>query len=206
MNPKSQNVVSWRVRTKMRLIDLKGGSCQRCGYNKRIPGAYDFHHRNPEEKDFGIGGKTKSFELLKEEVEKCDLLCRTCHAEVHHEIVEQRRKEHGLPHMQVMLTCQNDNCKKVFTRTKYGQKYCTNKCYHTLEKTRCKTCNTWIVKKHENHFYCSIKCQSFGRRKTEWPTKEELEKMCLEKSNIEIGKLFGVSEASVRKWKKRYNI
>ena len=130
----TQKVVYWRIRTKMRLIDYKGGQCQRCGYNKPIPGAYDFHHRDPEQKDFGISGKTKSFESLKAEVDKCDLLCRTCHAEVHHEIVEKRRIEHGLPHLQVMLTCANENCRKIFTRKKYGQKYCTGKCYFSMKK------------------------------------------------------------------------
>ena len=202
----SQNVVSWRVRTKMRLIDYKGGKCLRCGYDKRIPGAYDFHHRDPEQKDFGIGGKTKSFEALKAEVDKCDLLCRRCHAEVHHEIVEKRRIEHGLPHLQVMLTCANENCRKVFTRNKYGQKYCTGKCYYSMQKAKCKTCNKIIIKTHEDHIYCSPKCQSFGRRKTVWPTKAELEALCLEHSNNAIGKMFGVSEYTIRKWKKKYNM
>lgn len=37
-------------------IDYKGGKCQICGYNKCIR-ALDFHHRDPEKKDFGLSAK-----------------------------------------------------------------------------------------------------------------------------------------------------
>jgi len=78
----SDAVISWRVRTKQKLIDYKGGRCMRCGYNKCVA-ALHFHHRNPNEKDFGISAKTKSFDVMKLEVDKCDLLCSNCHAEEH---------------------------------------------------------------------------------------------------------------------------
>lgn len=61
----SSKVMNWRNRVKLKLIDYKGGKCVRCDYNKPIPAAYDFHHRNPEEKDFSIGGKSFSFEKFK---------------------------------------------------------------------------------------------------------------------------------------------
>lgn len=80
-------VTKYRRRLKWKLIEYKGGKCERCGYNKRVARAYDFHHRNPEEKDFSISSSLSlSFEKLKVEVDKCDLLCRNCHAEVHHEL------------------------------------------------------------------------------------------------------------------------
>jgi hypothetical protein len=84
---KSQRVTEWRRRTKIKLIDLKGGKCIKCGYDKKVPDAYCFHHREPSIKDFGISRCiTKSFERLKKEVEKCDLLCVRCHAELHFEL------------------------------------------------------------------------------------------------------------------------
>ena len=43
----------------------------------------DFHHINPQEKDFQISGGTKSFESLKSELDKCILVCRNCHSEIH---------------------------------------------------------------------------------------------------------------------------
>ncbi len=55
-----------------------------CGYKRSIV-ALEFHHRDSSEKDFGISykGINKSFEKLKNELDKCDLLCSNCHKEVH---------------------------------------------------------------------------------------------------------------------------
>jgi hypothetical protein len=45
---------------------------------------YNFHHRNPCEKEFIISHKTKEiFDSLKSELNKCDLLCSNCHREQH---------------------------------------------------------------------------------------------------------------------------
>ena len=65
----------------------KGGKCQRCGYDK-CEGALQFHHRNPEEKEFTLGqinlSKDFSIDELLQEVDKCDLLCANCHSEEHY--------------------------------------------------------------------------------------------------------------------------
>jgi hypothetical protein len=74
-----------RRKRKQRLVQMAGGCCLICGYNKDCPAAYAFHHRNPEEKLFDIGrrGILRRWEELLEEVKKCVLLCCRCHAEVH---------------------------------------------------------------------------------------------------------------------------
>lgn len=55
-----------------------------CGYN-RYPGALEFHHRDPKEKDFTISSRAHlTFdERVKQELDKCDLLCSNCHRERH---------------------------------------------------------------------------------------------------------------------------
>jgi hypothetical protein len=61
-----------------------GIACQVCGYDKNFA-ALDFHHRNPKEKVMQIATiliRRPNDELV-EEMEKCDLLCRNCHAELH---------------------------------------------------------------------------------------------------------------------------
>lgn len=65
-------------------VSHKGGCCQICGY-KRCIEALEFHHLDPKQKDFGIShkGYTRSWEKVKEEVEKCILLCANCHREAH---------------------------------------------------------------------------------------------------------------------------
>jgi hypothetical protein len=76
--------VSERRRSiKKLLVDYKGGKCSGCKYKKFL-GALQFHHTNPEEKDFQISGNhCRSIEKLKKEVDKCVLLCGNCHSEVH---------------------------------------------------------------------------------------------------------------------------
>lgn len=82
---RSQAVVNWRTRTKKKLVDYKGGKCIMCGYDKCID-ALEFHHRDPIEKDFTISGKSWSFERLKSEADKCDLVCSNCHKEIHYKL------------------------------------------------------------------------------------------------------------------------
>ena len=77
-----------RDKTKELLVEYKGGKCEICGYDRCI-GALEFHHINPEEKEFGIGqkGYTRSIEKNKEEVDKCILVCANCHREIHEGLI-----------------------------------------------------------------------------------------------------------------------
>jgi len=79
---RSKSVVDWRIRTKQKLVEYKGGSCKECGYSKCVQ-ALEFHHLDATQKDFSISGKSWSFERLKKEVDKCILLCNRCHTELH---------------------------------------------------------------------------------------------------------------------------
>jgi 5-methylcytosine-specific restriction endonuclease McrA len=88
---RAYNIMAVSKRRKMiriKAIDHLGGKCFRCGYSK-YKEVLEFHHRNPSEKDFGIAlkGHCRSWERVKNEIEKCDLLCANCHRELH---VEQR--------------------------------------------------------------------------------------------------------------------
>lgn len=60
----------------------EGGKCVRCGYDKCLS-ALDFHHKNPEEKDFGISDDNIKLKDAIEEVKKCILICSNCHRELH---------------------------------------------------------------------------------------------------------------------------
>lgn len=74
---------------KKMLVQYKGGKCERCGYNKCIR-ALEFHHNDPNEKDFGLSNcLTKDIQKLKQEADKCILVCSNCHAEIHQELFEQ---------------------------------------------------------------------------------------------------------------------
>lgn len=76
-----------RLKLKLLAIDYKGGKCEKCGYNKCIA-ALEFHHLDPATKNFGIGsaGYTRSWEAVKNELDKCILVCSNCHRELHSEV------------------------------------------------------------------------------------------------------------------------
>lgn len=63
--------------------------CSYCGYNK-YGGSLDFHHTNPNEKEFRISSKhwLSQSPLLLKELNKCILLCKNCHHEEHERMRE----------------------------------------------------------------------------------------------------------------------
>ena len=77
-------VAKRRRKIKEMAIKYLGGKCQICGYN-RYQGALDFHHKDENLKGFGISDKgyTRSWERVKQELNKCYLLCANCHREMH---------------------------------------------------------------------------------------------------------------------------
>jgi integrase len=61
--------------------------CADCQRDDLPPEILHFHHRDPSEKLFQIGGRhdaNKSTGALKAEIAKCDVLCPTCHALRHY--------------------------------------------------------------------------------------------------------------------------
>ena len=68
---------------KVKAIDYLGGKCYNCDV-VGVPAIYDFHHKNPQEKNFSWGAKrTSNWDNLKKELDKCILLCSNCHRELH---------------------------------------------------------------------------------------------------------------------------
>jgi len=74
------------------LAGFKVNGCAICGYNK-CKSALDFHHANPEDKVASISAMVnRTYGCINEEIvdelSKCILLCRNCHAEI--EEMEQK--------------------------------------------------------------------------------------------------------------------
>jgi len=88
-----KSVTKRRQTLKKLAIDYKGGSCQRCGYNK-CDGALEFHHLDPTKKDFSISssGNTRAWEVIKKELDKCIMVCANCHREIHEEERNKKAK------------------------------------------------------------------------------------------------------------------
>ena len=77
-------VAKRRKKIRLKAVQHLGGKCFRCGYSKYTE-VLEFHHRDPSQKKFNISlkGHCRSWERVKEEIEKCDLLCVNCHRELH---------------------------------------------------------------------------------------------------------------------------
>lgn len=86
-------VISLHRAVKDQAVQYKGGACAICGYSRYV-GSLDFHHLDPSQKDFNISSNRYKFSTeLKLELDKCVLLCRNCHAEVHGGVVTLERLE-----------------------------------------------------------------------------------------------------------------
>ena len=73
-------------RTKIWKEYKRGLKCIKCGESHSA--CLDFHHRNPDEKQFDIGGAfwEKSIERVINEITKCDVLCANCHRKLHYNL------------------------------------------------------------------------------------------------------------------------
>lgn len=65
-----------------RAVNYLGGSCKACGL-KDDPVVYDFHHRDPSQKESKVSEMHGRWDDLLVELNKCDLLCCTCHRKYH---------------------------------------------------------------------------------------------------------------------------
>jgi hypothetical protein len=87
-NPKTYpKVKEWRKNTKLKLIEGFGSVCSCCGLIDS-PLVYDFHHLDPNEKDFSLSSKVKSWDVIVNEANKCIMICSHCHRKIHSGLVE----------------------------------------------------------------------------------------------------------------------
>lgn len=108
-------VIHWRRRTKLKLIEYKGGKCSKCGFDEDCPSAYHLHHRDKSQKEFGFSskGKCRNWASLVKEADKCDLVCAICHARIH-DLEHQESIEKTVQRIKQRITdiLKNDPCYK----------------------------------------------------------------------------------------------
>ena len=110
------------------------------------------------------------------ELKKCIIVCSNCHREIHNP--------------------------EAFLKTDYK----TNKSLNfenTITPTgKCPCCNTDTYRT----IYCSQICCNYYKRKVKRPSREELKSLIKTIPYTRIGKMFGVSDNSIRKWAKSYGL
>lgn len=84
----SKKVTELRRKIKLQSLEYRGGmKCTICGFNEPVPDCYAFHHRDPAQKSPDwqkMKTNTWSFKKMKDELDKCDILCHNCHAKLHY--------------------------------------------------------------------------------------------------------------------------
>jgi hypothetical protein len=90
---------TWRNKLRKRAVEYKGGKCEieGCGYNACID-ALEFHHENPEEKEYTIARYPYGWGRLKKELDKCKLVCSNHHKEIHRELRRTKNNKNYLTH------------------------------------------------------------------------------------------------------------
>lgn len=111
---------------KKKVVLLFGGKCSRCGYNKNYA-ALDFHHTDPCEKEFDWKRlRLRSWSSVIKELQKCHLLCKNCHAEVHNpnSIMTEPKTDNNYLNAKIEPTGSCPQCNSDV----FGTTYCSIAC------------------------------------------------------------------------------
>lgn len=77
-----------RRKLKEECVAYLGGKCFRC-CGEFHPHVFDFHHKDPTEKEFNLSlimkVRYKMNDIIKKELDKCNLVCANCHRMIHAE-------------------------------------------------------------------------------------------------------------------------
>lgn len=200
-----------RIKLKEKLVEYKGGKCEICGYDKCIT-ALEFHHLNPEEKEFGIGNNDiLSFEKNKKEVDKCILVCSNCHREIHYKenLLKQKKIEEKEKEVFKEIL-QNRN---IYGNIKIKDSYKYLAEAGVIEDIKNNTPREEILKKYHinNRTFKKFLEENnikYSKRKIvpNKPNKEELIELLKTNNKAAISRMFGVSYNAVVKWCKKYEI
>ena len=183
MSTNYERVRDSRHKRKDDILYVMGDKCCLCGYCKAKT-ALELHHLDPSEKDFTIGAcLNRSWDTLHKEIQKCILVCSNCHREIHEGLLDQELQSSYNSARGEEITQKNQEIRK-------GKKhYCFN-------------CGKVISSKAK---FC-VDCSYLERQTVERPSREELKKLIREKTFVEIGRMYQVSDNAIRKWCKSVNL
>lgn len=195
MSKESAAVISWRKRTKARMIEAMGSKCYLCGLVD-VPQVYDFHHLEPLEKKFGFGGmraNPTAWSKAIVELRKCVMLCSNCH----------RKVTAGCVVLGGAKTTFNEDFSSYGTPVPKRVK---------VIFANCAFCGKEFQKYTAAHRYCDEVCRKktvldlyddaprLRPRKVKRPSKVRLQELVDTTSWSAIGRMYGVSDNAIKKW------
>lgn len=186
MRHNSENVKKCAQLRKENLIKVFGSKCCLCGFNK-FNSALEFHHVNPEEKEFGLTGSglMRKMEIQLQEARKCILVCSNCHRGIHHENIAIPDDWQQLFNDEIADELLREHKEKLMAHENY-----------------CIDCGVKISKNAKRCEECSSKIQRWSVR----PSRQELKDMIRTMPFTKIGEIFYVSDNAIRKWCKAENL
>jgi hypothetical protein len=87
-----------RLQIKKKMIDYKGGSCCKCGFTSENMRNLSFHHLHNKKIEIAENCYKLPWKVIKEELDKCILVCCHCHNDIHYEqdsAIAKRMIENG---------------------------------------------------------------------------------------------------------------
>ena len=182
MNTSYENQKLRGIKKRIELIQYLGGKCSICGYDKSFS-ALEFHHKNPEEKEFSLDMRkiaSKNIDELKSEADKCVLLCSNCHKEIHYPHLSKEHIDDTLNGIMVEIIKKKSPKRK----SKYVCEYCGKEFKAVTGKRFCS---------HE----CRIKSMGY-------PTYEELKEKYAELNSWDkVCKFYGINRNVIRRIRRK---
>lgn len=163
--------------------------CCLCGYNKCGVGL-DFHHIDESKKEFCIAERSRknkySKEKINEEIQKCVLVCATCHREITHGYCNIDLSQYRITKEFTALGSKKEVARSRTNKTKDNICKCGKRI--SLAAKTCKNC--------------------FGKKCQKNPpiTKELLTDRIKYESLEKIGKDYNCSASNVYRWCKFYGL
>ena len=185
----SQYVCNHVKKRKNDLVQVLGGKCCICGFNSFIE-ALEFHHINPQEKEFGITASnaiTKSLDKQLIELKKCALVCANCHRGIHGGYLQLPDDVYSL---------YNEDMANKLVQENYDLRY--------GKKRHCERCGKVIESKDAK--FCADCHILMVRKVPDRPDRESLKNMIRNMPFTHIGKQFQVTDNTIRKWCNQYQL
>lgn len=177
--------------------------CAKCGESRGY--VLDFHHRDPNIKEEGIArliSSNASLSKIKEEIDKCVVLCANCHREFHF----LQKKDSSFTIEQYLNTDINIKYSDLIQQPQqldniiWKQKEQKSK---DQKKNYCIDCGIQISK-------LATRCPKCANKKrqiiTKQFTREELKQLIRTKPFTQIGADYHVSDNAIRKWCDKFNL
>lgn len=109
---------------KKKAVELMGGKCCKCGYDKNCA-ALDFHHLDPTKKVHDWKTlRLRSWKQIVDELKKCIMLCKNCHAELHWPESSYEGVDNSFLNIKIKATGKCPLCNEEV----FGTTYCSSTC------------------------------------------------------------------------------